>query len=101
MPVGVIICGPSGVGKSTHIHEMAKQARITDYPVIDPDKIDLPEQQDRSVKAFELVHEHIKDKKSFSIFLGEFPSFLLGINFIGFPVIGCLIIERIIRIWSR
>jgi len=67
MPVGILACGPSGVGKSTHIEEMLKYAKISkNAKLIDPDKLPLTSgTDDRSDRAYELLHETIDEGKTF------------------------------------
>ena len=65
-PIGVLLCGPSGVGKSSHAAEMLKNAGadISDFLVVDPDTIDLPNHEERSAKAVELIKNAVADKKN-------------------------------------
>ena len=65
MRLGILVCGPSGVGKSSHIKEITKEAPVF---LIDPDKLE-GSHTEQSKKAMELVEESIQDKKSF-VFVG-------------------------------
>ena len=65
-PIGVLLCGPSGVGKSSHIAQMLTNAGadISDFLVIDADKIDLPSHEEQSMEAFRNVKDAITSKKN-------------------------------------
>lgn len=66
MKIGFLICGPSGVGKSSHIEQMLTNAKITQqFLLIDPDKMDLSTHEERSLHALESVSESIEKNKSF------------------------------------
>jgi predicted ABC-type ATPase len=71
MKYALIICGPSAVGKSTHIPEMLEHAGLpSSFSLIDPDSFGLESQRDRSNRAFEEVDEHISAGKSF-VYVGS------------------------------
>jgi predicted ABC-type ATPase len=71
MRYALFICGPTAVGKSSHIPEMLKHAGLpSDFSLIDPDKSTKETQKERSDSAFEEITEHIEDKKSF-VYVGS------------------------------
>jgi len=71
MKYALLICGPTAVGKSTHIPEMLKHAGLpADFSLIDPDKSTKETQKERSNRAFEQVSEHIERKESF-VYVGS------------------------------
>lgn len=65
-PIGVLLCGPSGVGKSSHIAEMLTNAGadISDFLVVDADKIDLPTHEEQSAEALRNLKHTITTKKN-------------------------------------
>ena len=67
MPVGILICGPSGVGKTSNINKMLTNAgiRLIDLNGIDPDERDEETHEERSKKALELVKDTIETGYSF------------------------------------
>ena len=68
--IGIIVCGPPGVGKSTHIQEILDDLELPSniFSIVDPDKLELPHAE-ASKRAVELVHEHIKTPKNF-VYIG-------------------------------
>ena len=65
-PFGFFVCGPPGVGKSSHVPEMLKLAGISDkYTLIDPDLLEGDTHLKKSQKAAELVKDSIAKKESF------------------------------------
>jgi len=71
MKYALIICGPTAVGKSTHIPEMLKHAGLpADFSLIDPDKSTKPTQKERSNDAFEQISEHVEKNESF-VYVGS------------------------------
>ena len=66
MKVGFLICGPSGVGKSSNIFTMLKNAGIDgDFLLIDPDKLQDSSHEERSSNALKLVNKSISEGKDF------------------------------------
>ena len=66
MKYGFLICGPSGVGKSSNISKMIENAGLIkeDFSIIDPDKLEGTHSE-QSSKALENVHTSILENKSF------------------------------------
>jgi predicted ABC-type ATPase len=62
---GFLVCGPPGVGKSSHISEMLKKSGLKGKNIIDPDQLEASTHLEKSEKALELVKESIDKKKSF------------------------------------
>jgi predicted ABC-type ATPase len=63
--IGILICGPSGVGKTTNLSKIFD--KVGAHPsVLDPDKRSEKDHQERSSKTLEEVHEYISEKKSFA-----------------------------------
>jgi tRNA uridine 5-carbamoylmethylation protein Kti12 len=64
-PIGVLLCGPSGVGKTSHTAQMLKNAGadISDFLVVDPDKIDLPSHEEQSAEALHKLRTAVTEKK--------------------------------------
>jgi predicted ABC-type ATPase len=64
MPVGVLICGAPGTGKSTHVLKVLKNAGFEgEFVLIDPDKIKDLSHSDQSSKAMLLLEETVMEKK--------------------------------------
>jgi len=64
MPVGVLICGAPGTGKSTHVHKVLLNAGFSgDFVLVDPDKIKAETHAEQSKMAFELLKETVSEKK--------------------------------------
>jgi predicted ABC-type ATPase len=61
---GILVCGPPGTGKSTHIHAMLEQAGFhEDYALADPDK--MPgEHSEQSKAALALVDDSVAKRKN-------------------------------------
>jgi predicted ABC-type ATPase len=66
MKFGLLVCGPSGVGKTSNIERMVEHAGLSNFSIVDPDKIQLSTQEERSIRAFEMVKEHIHAGTSFA-----------------------------------
>lgn len=66
MPTGLLVCGGSGAGKSSHLQEIVKDARMRSFLLIDPDKMDAPNHVVASKMAFESVYETIRQRKNFA-----------------------------------
>lgn len=65
-PIGLLVCGPSGVGKTSNIDKMLENAGIhKELSVIDPDKLSNETHEERSEIALEHVKRTIDDGKSF------------------------------------
>jgi len=64
MRVGFLICGPSGVGKSSHVPDMLKNAGLLIENIIDPDKLSGTHKE-QSESALNKVYESIESKQSF------------------------------------
>lgn len=60
--IGILICGPSGVGKSSNLSKIFNM----DIEVLDPDKRPEKEHSERSSKTLEQVYEFISQKKDFA-----------------------------------
>jgi shikimate kinase len=61
---GILICGPSGVGKSSNLSKIFD--KLGDVEVLDPDKRPEKEHSERSSKTLEQVYEFISQKKDFA-----------------------------------
>lgn len=66
MKYGFLICGPSGIGKSSNVNKMIENAGLTkeDFSIIDPDLLE-GKHSEQSSKALELVYNSIYENKSF------------------------------------
>ena len=65
-PIGFLVCGPSGVGKTTHFNTMLRNAGIKeDVFLIDPDKRKEDSHEERSRLAYEAVKDMISSGKNF------------------------------------
>jgi predicted ABC-type ATPase len=63
--IGLLICGPSGVGKSSNIQKIFQ--RVGTHPdILDPDKRSEKEHSERSAKTLEQVYEYIQSRKEFA-----------------------------------
>jgi len=60
--IGILICGPSGVGKSSNLSKIFDK----DIEVLDPDKRSEKEHSERSSKTLEQVYEFISQKNDFA-----------------------------------
>jgi predicted ABC-type ATPase len=64
MPVGVLICGAPGTGKSTYVHKVLENAGFEgEFVLVDPDKIKADTHAEQSKMAFELLEETVSEKK--------------------------------------
>ena len=64
MPVGVLICGAPGTGKSSNIPLVLKNADFKDeFVLVDPDKIKADSHSEQSTMAFELLKKTVGEKK--------------------------------------
>lgn len=65
-PIGLLVCGPSGVGKTSNIDKMLENAGIRKkLTIIDPDKLSNESHEERSAVALENVKNTIEDGESF------------------------------------
>lgn len=65
-PIGLLVCGPSGVGKTSNIDKMLENAGIRKkLTIIDPDKLSNESHEKRSAVALENVKNTIEDGESF------------------------------------
>jgi predicted ABC-type ATPase len=65
-PIGLLVCGPSGVGKTSNIDKMLENAGIRkELTIIDPDKLSNESHEERSKVALENVKKTIEDGESF------------------------------------
>lgn len=65
-PIGLLVCGPSGVGKTSNIDKMLENAGIhKKLTIIDPDKLSNESHEERSAVALENVKNTIEDGESF------------------------------------
>jgi predicted ABC-type ATPase len=62
--IGILICGPSGVGKSSNLSKIFD--KVGEAEILDPDKRPEKEHTERSSKTLEQVYEFIEDKKDFA-----------------------------------
>ena len=66
MKIGFLICGPSGVGKTSNVEKMLKNAGINKkLKIVDPDQITANTHAEQSKLALIEVVESIKQGKSF------------------------------------
>jgi len=66
MPIGILVCGPSGVGKSSHFQEMLDNAGVSEkITLFDPDQMSDETHEKRSMSALEAVKDAIQSGKSF------------------------------------
>jgi predicted ABC-type ATPase len=64
MPVGILICGAPGTGKSTHVHKVLLNAGFEgEFVLVDPDKIKADSHSEQSAAAIELLQESINKRK--------------------------------------
>jgi predicted ABC-type ATPase len=64
--IGFLVCGPSGVGKTTHFNTMLQNAGIKEEVfLIDPDKRKEDSHEERSRLAYEAVKDMISRGKNF------------------------------------
>lgn len=65
MPVGLLICGPPGTGKSTNVHRVMKNAGFEgEFVLVDPDKIKADSHAEQTSKSMLLLEETIDKKKN-------------------------------------
>jgi len=65
-PIGFLICGPSGVGKTSHFTEMLRNAGVNqDLTLFDPDTRKEPVHSVRSEMALQAVKDAIEKGVSF------------------------------------
>jgi predicted ABC-type ATPase len=66
MKIGFLMCGPSGVGKTSHVDQMLKNAGFNmKFVRIDPDAQDANTHFKQSQMAMESVAKRIREGKSF------------------------------------
>jgi predicted ABC-type ATPase len=66
MKIGFLICGPSGVGKTSNVEKMLKNAGINKkLKIVDPDQIQANTHAEQSNLALLDVVQSIRQKKSF------------------------------------
>jgi len=64
MPIGVLVCGAPGTGKSTHVHKVLLNAGFEgEFVLVDPDKIKADSHAEQTSGAFELLKETVSEKK--------------------------------------
>jgi len=64
MPVGILVCGAPGTGKSTHVHKVLLNAGFSgEFVLVDPDKIKATTHSEQSAAAIELLQETINERK--------------------------------------
>ena len=64
--IGLLLCGPSGVGKTSNINKMLENAgSLQEIEIIDPDKRKEKTHEERSEAAIKLVKESISNGVSF------------------------------------
>jgi predicted ABC-type ATPase len=65
-PIGLLVCGPSGVGKTSNINKMLENAGASQELIsIDPDNMKEKTHEERSKAALELVKDTIDEGRSF------------------------------------
>ncbi len=64
--IGILICGPSGVGKSSNLSHIFNHLGIQELELLDPDKRPEKDHEERSSKTLEEVHEYISVEKNFA-----------------------------------
>jgi predicted ABC-type ATPase len=65
MPVGILICGPPGTGKSTHVHKVLLNAGFKgEFVLVDPDKIKAESHADQTSRAMLMLEETVDEKKN-------------------------------------
>jgi shikimate kinase len=62
--IGILICGPSGVGKTSNLSKIFD--KVGEAEILDPDKRPEKEHTERSSKTLEEVNEFISQKKDFA-----------------------------------
>jgi predicted ABC-type ATPase len=63
--IGILICGPSGVGKTSNLSKIFD--KVGAHPeILDPDKRTEKEHSERSSRTLDQVHEYIQEKKEFA-----------------------------------
>ena len=64
MPVGVLVCGAPGTGKSSHVLKVLENAGFEgEFVLVDPDKIKAEYHSQQSNMSFELLRETVSEKK--------------------------------------
>jgi len=64
MPVGVLICGAPGTGKSSHVLKVLKNAGFEgDFVLVDPDAIKADSHSEQSMLAITMLEETVDEKK--------------------------------------
>lgn len=64
MPIGVLVCGAPGTGKSTHVHKVLQNAGFEgEFVLVDPDKIKADTHAEQSSRAIVLLAETIDERK--------------------------------------
>ena len=64
--IGFLVCGPSGVGKTSHFNTMLQNAGIKeDIFLVDPDKRKEDSHEERSRLAYQTVKNMIAESKNF------------------------------------
>jgi hypothetical protein len=65
MPVGFLICGPPGTGKSSNIPLILKNADFKhEFILADPDKIKADSHAEQTSKAMDMLKESVSKKKN-------------------------------------
>jgi len=64
--IGILVCGPSGVGKSSNLTKIFSMENITDILILDPDTRPEKEHSERSSETLKEVYNCIEDEKSFA-----------------------------------
>jgi len=71
MPVGFLICGPPGTGKSSNIPSVLKNADFKhEFVLVDPDKIKADSHAEQTSKAIVLLAETV-DKRKDVVYVGS------------------------------
>jgi len=64
MPVGLLVCGAPGTGKSSHVLKVLENAGFEgEFVLVDPDKIKADSHAEQSAAAIELLQETINERK--------------------------------------
>ena len=109
MKVGILACGPSGVGKSSHIEDMLEHAGVSKQTkVIDPDKLlDFSlKQRERSDKAYEMIHDSIQNNESFiysasCLRTSKINEVIDELKKAGFKIVAALVFTSMDTAWKR
>lgn len=63
--IGILVCGPSGVGKTSNLSKLFTDIGTHELELFDPDKRPEKSQEERSTKTRQEVLDAIEEKKEF------------------------------------